>query len=152
MNRASFLSRFLAWLIDLIIIVILSYLFVIIVFLFVGIIGQTTGGLPEPFAFLISQALIIPVFLLQFIYFGYFWQKSGQSIGKGMMGIKVVKSNGDPLSFWISGLRGSFGYWVSNLVFGLGYLWALFDSNQETWHDKLFKTTVLKKNSAKPNN
>lgn len=143
MNRASFLSRFLAWLIDLIIVVILSYLCLLIASVFLRILGQATGGLPEPWAFIISQLSILPLLLLQFVYFGYFWRKNGQSIGKGMMKIKVVKDNGEPLSFLMAGLRGTFGYWLSGLFLSLGYIWALFDPQRETWHDKIFKTTVL---------
>ena len=29
------------------------------------------------------------------------------------------------------------------LVFGAGFLWAVFDSQQETWHDKIFDTRVV---------
>jgi uncharacterized RDD family membrane protein YckC len=29
------------------------------------------------------------------------------------------------------------------LLFGLGYIWAAFDANNETWHDKIFDTWVV---------
>lgn len=82
--------------------------------------------------------------VLQFFYYGYFWSKNGQSIGKRLMGIKVVKSDGSILPFVTAGLRGSVGYLISSFVLGLGYLWAAFDPNKETWHDKIFQTTVIK--------
>ena len=47
------------------------------------------------------------------------------------------------MTFLRSSLRGTFGYWVSGLIFGLGYLWALIDANNETWHDKIFETWVV---------
>jgi uncharacterized RDD family membrane protein YckC len=37
-------------------------------------------------------------------------------------------------------LRGTVGYWISGLVFGLGFIWAAFDGRKEAWHDKLFDT------------
>ena len=38
----------------------------------------------------------------------------------------------------MAGLRGTLGYYISSLVFYLGFLWMLFDEQQETWHDKIF--------------
>jgi uncharacterized RDD family membrane protein YckC len=40
-------------------------------------------------------------------------------------------------------LRGSLGYWISAVIFYLGYLWALWDNESETWHDKIFDTWVV---------
>lgn len=143
MEKATFLNRLIAWIIDHIIVVVLSFLFVAIVGLISRVIGQTTGGLPEPFALLLSQTLILPVILLPFLYYGYFWSTKAQSIGMGMMNIKVIKKNRENLSFLMAGLRGTVGYWISGFIVGIGYLWALFDAQQEAWHDKLFSTTVL---------
>jgi len=62
-----------------------------------------------------------------------------------LLKMKVVRQTGaDDLSFIRAGLRGTLGYWLSGLVFGLGYLWALVDPQQETWHDKIFDTWVVK--------
>jgi len=57
---------------------------------------------------------------------------------------KVVRQDGGELSFLTAGLRGSLGYWISSLLFNLGFLWAAFDQEKETWHDKIFKTWVVK--------
>ncbi len=143
MEKATFLNRFIAWIIDNVIIVILSFLLAGIAGFLLGVTGQITGGLPEPFAFLVSQAAILPVILLPFLYYGYFWSTKAQSIGMGMMNIKAIKKNGENLSFLIAGLRGTVGYWISGLILGIGYLWALFDAQGDAWHDKLFSTTVL---------
>ena len=37
----------------------------------------------------------------------------------------------------------SLGYYISGLLFSLGYIWAIFDPNKEAWHDKLFDTWVV---------
>lgn len=81
--------------------------------------------------------------VLQFIYYGYFLSKNGQTPGKQLLGIRVIDRNGSSPSFLIGGLRGNVGYWISWLVFGLGFIWALFDSKKETWHDKIFGTEVI---------
>ena len=57
--------------------------------------------------------------------------------------VRVVRRNSDAkISFLRGGLRGTLGYYISGLLFSLGYLWALFDGNKETWHDKIFDTWV----------
>jgi uncharacterized RDD family membrane protein YckC len=62
----------------------------------------------------------------------------------GVMNIRVVQFDGHSLSFLMAGLRGSLGYFPSGLIFGLGYLCFFVDKQQETWHDKIFNTVVLK--------
>ena len=60
------------------------------------------------------------------------------------MGIRVVRiDNGVPASFWRMVLRQTIGYWLSAIICYLGFLWALFDANRQTWHDKLAKTLVI---------
>jgi uncharacterized RDD family membrane protein YckC len=47
------------------------------------------------------------------------------------------------MSYVRAALRGTVGYWISGFIFGLGYIWAAFDSDKEAWHDKLFDTSVI---------
>lgn len=54
-------------------------------------------------------------------------------------GLQVLWYN----NLWRAALRGTAGYWISGLIFGLGYLWAACDENQETWHDKVFDTWIV---------
>ncbi|MFN2134513.1 MAG: RDD family protein, partial [Candidatus Promineifilaceae bacterium] len=83
------------------------------------------------------------VFLGQFLYFGYFWSRSGQSIGYRWLQLRLVRrQKGDQIGFLRAGLRGSVGYWISGVVFFIGYLWAIWDKNSEAWHDKIFDTWV----------
>jgi uncharacterized RDD family membrane protein YckC len=84
------------------------------------------------------------LFIFQFLYFGYFWSTSGQSIGMKLLNIKVIRQGeGELLSFFGAAFRGTLGYAISGLVFGLGFIWAAFDGNKETWHDKIFDTWVV---------
>ena len=36
------------------------------------------------------------------------------------------------------------GYNVSAMLFGLGFLWAFFDRNKQSWHDKMARTYVVR--------
>jgi uncharacterized RDD family membrane protein YckC len=81
-------------------------------------------------------------------YYIYFWSndtpwtKAGQTIGKMVMNIKVVKQDGSQLSIGDAGLR-YIGYIVSALVICLGFIWILIDKDRQGWHDKIAKTMVI---------
>jgi uncharacterized RDD family membrane protein YckC len=76
-------------------------------------------------------------------YFPYFWTKSGQTPGMKMMGIKVVRDvDGGPVTSGQAILR-FIGYWVSGLVFYLGYIWIFVDSRRRGWHDLIAGTVVV---------
>lgn len=93
---------------------------------------------------LTSALIAVVMILFQFLYFGYFWSRPhGQSLGMKVMAINVTREDGSRLGFLRAGLRGSVGYWISGLVFFLGFIWAIFDKNGEAWHDKIFDTRVF---------
>lgn len=142
---AGFFSRFLALLIDFVAMAVLA---VIVGVIIGGCVALTIGAQSDFVAFLSSMVACLLWIILaafQFFYFGYFWSKDGQSVGMKLVNIKVIRrSETESLSFWRAAFRGSLGYYISGLVFGLGFIWALFDSNKETWHDKLFDTWVVK--------
>ena len=144
MQKAGFFSRFIAILIDGFAIGILAWIVATAFGLVIGLTSQSDNGFMGLIAGTMSLLIIVIMFLFQFLYYGYFWSKNGQSIGKKLMGVKVVSQDGQPLSFVKAGLRGTIGYWISSLVFSLGFIWAAFDKDGETWHDKIFGTRVVK--------
>lgn len=82
-------------------------------------------------------------FLLGLIYQIYFLTRhDGQTPGKSAMKIRVVKTDGTGLTETDAIIRFVVSY-ISGMVMGLGYLWALFDSNKQTWHDKAANTYVV---------
>jgi uncharacterized RDD family membrane protein YckC len=143
-ENAGFITRLIAWLIDMAALAILSFILTLI-FSGVVTIGEQTDSAILGFLTSATAILLAAINLvLQFLYFGWLWSRSGQSFGMIAMNIRVNRPDGHMLpSFWRAGLRGSLGYWISGLIFGLGYLWALIDKNNETWHDKIFNTRVV---------
>jgi uncharacterized RDD family membrane protein YckC len=90
---------------------------------------------------------ILAIIIIPLIYFPYYWQKSGQTPGMKMMGVKVVRDrDGGPVS-WGSAILRLIGYWVSGAVFYLGYIWIFIDKRKRGWHDLIAGTVVIK---AKP--
>ena len=144
MNFAGFFSRLLALLVDNIAVSVLAW---IVAALLGGAIGLTAGT-GSGFLNFVSSTLalltMVILFFFQFIYFGWMWSQSGQTVGMKLTNIKVVRQESEALpNFWRAGLRGTVGYYISGLVFSLGFIWAAFDGNKETWHDKLFDTWVV---------
>lgn len=67
---------------------------------------------------------------------------NGQTLGKIMLKLRVVKKNGRRIGILDAIIRNVFGYTISGM-FLLGYLWAMFDRDNQTWHDKLAGTLVV---------
>lgn len=90
---------------------------------------------------------ILAIIIIPLIYFPYYWQKSGQTPGMKMMGVKVVRDrDGGPVS-WGSAILRLIGYWISGAVFYIGYIWIFIDKRKRGWHDLIAGTVVIK---AKP--
>jgi uncharacterized RDD family membrane protein YckC len=77
-------------------------------------------------------------------YFGYLeGSKSGQTVGKRAMGIRVIDYNtGGPIGFGRALIR-YVGRIVSYVPCFLGYLWMLWDKEKQTWHDKFASDVVV---------
>jgi uncharacterized RDD family membrane protein YckC len=69
--------------------------------------------------------------------------REGQTIGKRLVGIRVVTVDGEPVGYGTVLLRHCVGYLLSAIAGFLGFLWAIWDSKHQTWHDKLARTVVV---------
>ena len=78
----------------------------------------------------ITNFVIIPMF-------------TGQSIGKMLTGIRIVKSDGNAVSSSRILVRHLLGYPLTILTFGLGFLFSVFNRKGRALHDYLSGTTVI---------
>ncbi len=79
----------------------------------------------------------------------YFFSKS-QSIGKAILGLRVVDANtGHPVGFAKMLLREIIVKKASGSIFYLGYIWILFDKYNRSWHDKILDTYVIDERPGK---
>ena len=82
--------------------------------------------------------------LIQSVYYAYFLtRREGQTIGKKMMNVRVIKRDGSALSIWDAILRSIIGYTLVILAFGIGFAWAAFDKQGQGWHDMIADTIVV---------
>ncbi len=138
MELATYGQRFLAFLIDFGVMIVIGIVFGILSYVATKALG-TMG------------ALVIGLLqlLINIAYYPYLWGVDnpitgrGQSIGKMVMGIKIINEDGSDIALGGAVLRW-LGYIVSYLVIFLGYVWIFIDDNNQGWHDKIAKTYVVK--------
>ena len=68
-------------------------------------------------------------------------RNNGQTPGKLLMKIRVIKVDGSPISDSDAVLR--YIGTLINYVGFIGWLWALIDDHRQGWHDKLARTYVV---------
>lgn len=91
----------------------------------------------------ISVAVAALTYVMIEVFYYTFWHGySGQTIGKFLMNLRVVRMDSSDLSY----SRSFFRFIVSKtslFVFGLGYLMICFNGNKRSLHDLLSKTRVI---------
>lgn len=75
-------------------------------------------------------------------FYCFFWLRVGQTVAMKAWRLKLVTDSEKPLSIQTCILRCILGA-LSLACFGLGYLWAIFDIDKKTFHDKLTGTKVV---------
>ena len=81
--------------------------------------------------------------LLFIIYETIFTSGGRVTLGKKIMGIRVVSRNGENLSILKSFLR-VMGYFISSLTINLGYIIALFNKKRISLHDFIASSMVIR--------
>ena len=77
------------------------------------------------------------------IYYITFWTWRGQTPGKMITGIKIVKTDESPIGIGAAIIR-YIGYYVSGILLLIGFLWILWDRRKQGLHDKIAGTVVIK--------
>jgi predicted Zn finger-like uncharacterized protein len=154
-NYAGFWSRFGAYLIDGIVVSIISFIVLMVTvgptaLAMVSNLSQShmTGNpqlaaVPASFSFALFTGVALSV-LLPVLYFIIMWGRRGATLGKMAMGIKIVKADGSNISYGTAFLRYICHQLISPFFFCLGFLWMLWDDKSQTWHDKLASTCVVR--------
>lgn len=77
------------------------------------------------------------------LYHGFFMTNSnGQTPGKSMLGIRVIKTDGSPITFVDATIR-YLGYYLNTFALYIGWFWAFIDSRNQGFHDKIANTYVV---------
>ena len=88
----------------------------------------------------LNAAVYVTTFAIVYLqYFALFTTFGGTTPGMMMRGLQVVSFSGEPPTPRQMLLR-SAGYMLSAGTFFLGFLWAMWDEDELTWHDRLSRT------------
>ena len=142
-KKGGFWIRYAAWLIDTIILNIIG-----VVLLRIGAVAfdlASTGlqdlEVEEMMSIMVPYLLFM--IIVNIVYFTFFHGSTGQTLGKMVCKLKVVRLNGDRVGYGKAFLRW-IGYLVSTSIFYLGFIWAAWDRNKQGWHDKIAGTYVIR--------
>ena len=106
-----------------------------------GLVLAVIGGLLSPRAGTAGWGIGL---LVQLVYQWYFLtRQDGQTPGKRVMNIRVIKVDGSALTDADVIIR-TVGYYINSALIMIGWIIAFFDSNRQGLHDKLANTYVVK--------
>ncbi len=71
------------------------------------------------------------------------WKLRGTTVGGSICHLKVVRLDDRPLD-WTTAVVRALSCFLSLIVVGLGFFWVAFDNEQQSWHDKIAGTAVVK--------
>ncbi|APG26290.1 hypothetical protein A7E75_09260 [Syntrophotalea acetylenica] len=76
-------------------------------------------------------------------YYVVFTGACGQTPGKMLLRLKVVRRDGQNMTYGRAALREILGKFVSGITLGIGYLMVAFDAHKQGLHDKIADTCVI---------
>ncbi len=103
-----------------------------------GLTGLNLSSLP------LAGVSLMALGLLASLYFLLMTRYFSQTLGKMIMGIRVIQTDGLPPGWFTLLFREVIGRHVSQLGgLHLGYLWGAFHPRKQTWHDLISDTYVI---------
>jgi uncharacterized RDD family membrane protein YckC len=143
---AGIVSRTIAFFIDLVLIAVTGILIVAVLGLlrqfFVGSGFGEALGLGDVLGWALSLAAGLATGTLALVYTVSFWSLNGITPGKALLGLQVLRSDGQRLTVRRALLR-YVGYFLSALPLFLGFAWIVVNDRRQGWHDKLADTVVV---------
>jgi uncharacterized RDD family membrane protein YckC len=131
--------------------VIVTAVYVVGIIVAVGTAPSSSYDNPNPGPTGIGLLVMLLSWLVALAYYPFFEGKpAGQTLGKKALGIRVVrKTNGAPLGYGLA-IGRFLARFADSFTFGLGLLWAAWDPDHQTFHDKLAGTLVVRSDVYPP--
>ena len=142
-RRGGFFRRFFAFCLDALVIVVLAAVMFLLCYIGykVGLSGHgrvITWHNAVPLFFFVTWAAV----LLATLYFVVFHGGGGKTIGKWLLGLRVVGPQQSAIGYGRAFFR-----WVVMVILAplvLGFLWVLWSSEKRGWHDYVARTWVIR--------
>jgi uncharacterized RDD family membrane protein YckC len=144
LRYAGFWIRFVAKVIDGIVIGIAQWAFFIPLGLLSGNSISAGGQMPSTGFFMLVGLQQLVGILIPAVYNTFFVGRFGATPGKMACRLRVVIPDGAHISY-MRALGRNFAEWVSAIVLAIGYIMAAFDSEKRALHDRICDTRVVHK-------
>jgi uncharacterized RDD family membrane protein YckC len=115
----------------------------IILFLFAGLLGLLLHRFDSESLLMICLAWLLGA-SVGVVYYVYFTAFGGQTPGKMVLRIKVVRTDGSSLTLGRAFYRETIGKFISGIIFGIGYFMVAFDDKKQGLHDRMADTYVVR--------
>lgn len=147
-NNASFTKRFFAGFLDTTIlatVALIPFLVYVLTLSQSNVLNHTINFLTYYICYLLFYSAILVLYNV------YFVSKFGGTLGKLLMGIRIVDQNTENfIRKRTAFFRYTAGYMFSSQFIGLGFMKILKHPAKLAWHDELFNTKVVSVKSALP--
>ena len=87
------------------------------------------------------------VIVIWTVYHIALWTFKGSTIGGMAVGIRIVRTDGSPIDFPVAVVRALASY-LSAAALMLGFFWAGWNAQRQSWHDIIAGTYVVKTRTA----
>ena len=91
----------------------------------------------------LTNSFLLEFMAIKIVYHTFFTMQYGASIGKIVMKIRIIDVNTLSNPGFLSAFNRSVFRVVSEILFYLGFVWAMLDPYRRSWHDRTGRTLVV---------
>ena len=91
----------------------------------------------------VTNSFVLEYMAMKILYQAFFVMQYGATLGKLAMKIRVIEIHTLDNPNVLVALNRAIFRIISEILFYLGFLWAMFDPSRQAWHDKTAKTLVV---------
>lgn len=91
----------------------------------------------------VTNSFLLEYMAIKILYQTFFTMQYGASLGKIVMKIRVIEISTLSSPRFLSAFNRSVFRIVSELLFYLGFVWAMLDPYHRSWHDRTSRTLVI---------
>lgn len=91
----------------------------------------------------VTNSFLLEYMAIKIVYQTFFTMQYGASLGKIVMKIRVIEITTLSNPTFLSAFNRSVFRVVSEILFYLGFIWAMLDPYRRSWHDRTGRTLVV---------
>jgi uncharacterized RDD family membrane protein YckC len=91
----------------------------------------------------VTNSFLLEYMAIKILYQTFFTMQYGASLGKIVMKIRVIEITTLSNPTFLSAFNRSVFRVVSEILFYLGFIWAMLDPYRRSWHDRTGRTLVV---------